>query len=235
MGYTTEFEGAIRIDPPLSEPERDFLKAFCQSRRVERKSGPYAVEAGGSLASYLDSDVIDRNSPPPGQPGLWCQWAPSDNGAFLAWDGGEKFYSAREWMSYIINHFFAPGALGKSLDPGIALFGDHVFNGEILAVGESREDVWLLRVESNAVSFSRGEWPAELLEKWGEEDQKGRGAPRMSELFGYSHRLSFKPAQEVPAFAEEVAHLAFAARERSEIDQAAGPGSPCAGGASLSL
>lgn len=41
-------------------------------------------------------------------PGYWCQWTPNDEGTALAWDEGEKFYSYREWLEFLIDHFLKP-------------------------------------------------------------------------------------------------------------------------------
>ena len=38
------------------------------------------------------------NTPPFGQPGLWCQWVPTDDGHALVWNGHEKFYRSSGWM-----------------------------------------------------------------------------------------------------------------------------------------
>lgn len=144
MGYSTFFNGCVRIDPPLNEAERSYLEAFARSRRVKRGDGPYAL---------TDYHVIDNNCPPTGQPGLWCQWVPTPDGSYLAWDEGEKFYHAAEWMAYLIDHFLKPGAeASKSqLDYFTDFTFDHVVNGEIEAQGDDAEDRWVLVVKGNEV------------------------------------------------------------------------------------
>ncbi|MGL5877657.1 MAG: hypothetical protein ACRC2V_07745 [Xenococcaceae cyanobacterium] len=54
---------------------------------------------------FHHSSVIAHNEPPSNQPGLWCNWISSEEGDFLEWDGGEKFYDYVEWLQYIIKHF----------------------------------------------------------------------------------------------------------------------------------
>lgn len=149
MGYTTEFSGRVAIVPPLDKDEIEFLTKFNRTRRMARRKGPYFVDGTGAYGQGRDDDIIDYNVPAAGQPGLWCQWVPTEDGAFLQWDGGEKFYSAADWMEYVIEHFvkaepIAGGQL-KFLKP-------HVCNGEIEASGEERGDLWKLVVKDNAVS-----------------------------------------------------------------------------------
>lgn len=166
MGYTTDFEGHIEIDPPLNQHEIDYLTKFSESRRMKRTAGPYFVEGSGFRGQDLEDDVIDSNRPPDGQPGLWCQWVPTADGQYIIWDGGEKFYDSPEWMKYLIDHFLKPGCEASQLVDGIkdkvptpfANFTfDHTLNGEIYAQGESSDDRWVLVVRDNEVGVSDAE------------------------------------------------------------------------------
>jgi hypothetical protein len=150
MGYTTEFEGIIRVEPSLNEEEIAYLTKFNKTRRMDRKNGPYFVEGTGSFGQGEDSDILEYNNPPAGQPGLWCQWTPTEDGTGIKWDGGEKFYNAEEWMTYLIDHFLKPGAKATSVLP--FLQANHVLNGEIDAQGEEEDDKWRLIVRNNAVA-----------------------------------------------------------------------------------
>ncbi|HEY1035564.1 MAG TPA: hypothetical protein VGE09_11345 [Pseudoxanthomonas sp.] len=150
MGYTTEFQGQINIEPPLSAEEITFLKKFNETRRMDRRNGPYHVDGTGDFGQGHDSDVRDYNRPPAGQPGLWCNWTPTDDGTAIEWDGGEKFYDSLEWMQYLIEHFLAPGAKAATELP--FLQANHVLNGTIKAQGEEMDDRWKLIVTDNAVS-----------------------------------------------------------------------------------
>lgn len=85
MGYTSEFYGEITIEPPLNGDEIAFLTAFAE----------------------------ERHEDDPAAPGIWCQWVPRAFGSVLAWDEGEKFYNAAEWMAYLIDHFLKPGATAQ--------------------------------------------------------------------------------------------------------------------------
>lgn len=150
MGYTTDFWGEVTVSPPLDTSEIDFLNRFAGSRRMNRKKGPYFAEPGGNYGQDRTDDIINYNDPPPGQPGLWCQWIPSDDGKTIGWDGGEKFYNSVEWMQYIIDHFLRPGAIAKAELP--FLQANHVVSGIIDAQGEEPDDRWRLVVTNNKVT-----------------------------------------------------------------------------------
>ena len=160
MGYTTEFEGSIQIEPPLNAQEISFLRDFNHTRRMNRTRGPLFVRGSGFYGQGDDPDIINHNQPHPDQPGLWCQWTPNEDGTAIVWDGGEKFYSAPEWMMYIISFLLSPIArpyIDAHLDedPRLASFTcDHVLNGVIFAQGEDDEDQWELRVISSLVFVS---------------------------------------------------------------------------------
>jgi hypothetical protein len=168
MGYHTEFIGEVNVEPPLNAAEVEYLKRFSSTRRMWRKSGPYTVvdnlpsvnpnwpvsEWDRKVGQVETADVLDYNSPPPGQPGLWCQWEPTDDGKFIRWDGGEKFYDSPQWMEYLITNFLQEGAAAsRSGDPQFADFTfNHVLNGVINAEGEEQGDVWKLIVTNNDVT-----------------------------------------------------------------------------------
>lgn len=145
MGYTTDFDGSFEITPPLTPEQRAYIVKFSGTRRVRRdeamtgerddpvraavglpvgEEGGYFVGADG----YHGWDgggavgVIDSNTAPAGQPGLWCQWVPSDDGAELGWDGGEKFYEYVEWLKYLVQHFLTPW--GRTLDGTVQWQGE---------------------------------------------------------------------------------------------------------------
>lgn len=158
MGYTTYFDGEIAVTPPLNEVERAYLTKFANSRRMLRERGPYFVDGEGFHGQDRTEDVHDHNAPPEGQPGLWCQWVPNEDGTAIEWDQGEKFYDAPEWMAYLIEHFLQPGAhaasSGETQFAGFTF--DHVLNGEITAEGEESYDRWRLVVTDNAVRVDQG-------------------------------------------------------------------------------
>ncbi|WP_229929242.1 hypothetical protein [Kitasatospora xanthocidica] len=154
MGYTTEFTGRIAVDPPLNEQEIAYLRKFAGTRRMDRANGPYYVDGTGFAGQGHDADIRAFNEPPAGQPGLWCKWEPTDDGAAIEWNGQEKFYGAPEWMAYLVDHFLKPGGHARGEAGFEAFTFDHVLNGVIDAQGEEPWDTWQLTVRDNAVSAS---------------------------------------------------------------------------------
>lgn len=167
MGYQTEFEGRIEIEPPLNPHEIAYLKRFNESRRMDREQGPYYCGTG-PYGQDVEADVRNQNRPDSSQPGLWCNWAPTEDGTALEWDGAEKFYDSEEWMRYIVETFLMPGcniqgemadlSINDSLYPGRYYAPefehftfDHVLTGTINAQGEELDDTWDLVVSNNFV------------------------------------------------------------------------------------
>ena len=135
MGYHTDFFGSFDIHPSLKPEHIAYLKQFAYVRHMKRDpektalrpdplreavglsvglEGAYFVGAGGDFGqeghvySTAADDVLDHNHEPADQPGLWCQWVPSEDGAELKLDDGEKFYEYVEWLEYLIKHFLEP-------------------------------------------------------------------------------------------------------------------------------
>lgn len=157
MGYTTDFDGQLSIDPPLNKAQVAYLNAFSENRRMSRdetkaaakpdprreavglsigKDGGYFVGGGGYHGQDTDDSVNgDTNRPPEGQPGPWCQWVVTEEGDALLWDEGEKFYEYDHWLVYLVEHFFEPW--GKKL------------NGQIKWKGEESDDIGTLFVQDN--------------------------------------------------------------------------------------
>ena len=154
MGYTTTFGGAFIIEPPLNEDEVKYLQAFNATRRMKRTKGQYYV---GDPIDQQD-DVLEYNTPPDGQPSLWCQWTVSDDGTRIMWDEGEKAYNMTEWLTYIIDHFLKPGAVTSNISVQLnhrqlrQFTYDHVVNGSVSAAGEDPGDLWMINVTHNVVS-----------------------------------------------------------------------------------
>jgi hypothetical protein len=166
MGYSTEFEGVVGIDPPLNGHEIAYLRKFSETRRMLRDLGPYFADGSGLRGQGDDSDIRDFNSPPPDQPSLWCDLVPTEDGTGIEWNGGEKFHSAEIWMAYLIDTFLKAGATvqgelanpvaGRHYSPAFEHFTfDHVANGVMDAQGEDPEDRWRLVVTANVVTVQK--------------------------------------------------------------------------------
>lgn len=165
MGYTTSFDGEFTITPPLNAAQVAYLKKFSETRRTKRDEaktalrpdpirdavglpvgpdGGYFVGANGFRGQEAGifgdppaDDVIDHNYSPKDQPGLWCQWTPSEDGTRLEWDGGEKFYGYVEWLEYLVQHFLDPW--GRML------------NGEVRWCGEESDDRGVIYAKDNLI------------------------------------------------------------------------------------
>ena len=158
MGYTTDFVGKIQIDKPLTELQEAYINAFSETRRMRRDvslikdnpkhlhnqlglglgvDGEYFVDGGGYAGQDHEDSIIDYNSPPKNQAGLWCKWEVVDR-QYIQWSGMEKFYYYVEWMEYIINNFLEPWG--------------YTCNGDIQWQGEDTGDIGKIVVKDNIVS-----------------------------------------------------------------------------------
>jgi len=113
----------------------------------------YFVGGLGFAGQAHDPSVIDGNSPPAGQPGLWCHWVVDDDNpdndsdtaekyTTIVWSGDEKFYYYEEWLVYLIDHFLKPWG--------------YTLNGEVEWQGEESTDIGKLVVKKNVVSTKVG-------------------------------------------------------------------------------
>ncbi len=153
MGYTTEFEGRIEIEPALNADEIAYLLKFSDTRRMDRENGPYFVDGNGFAGQGNGPDeVYNHSKPHSSQPGLWCKWAPTEDGTALEWNEHEKFYDSAEWMQYLIDHFIGYGPKARDSNAAwLPILQGHVCNGVISAQGEEPGDAWLLIVKDNQV------------------------------------------------------------------------------------
>jgi hypothetical protein len=107
---------------------------------------------GGHFNSSTDNSVVEYNQAPGersgGQPGLWCQWNPSEDGTEIAWDGSEKFYHYTEWLEYLIDVFLKPWG--------------YKVNGMVEWVGEDSSDIGVIEVVDNVVETHEGKTIAHL-------------------------------------------------------------------------
>ncbi len=145
MGYSTTFTGQVAVEPPLNPHEIAYLDKFADSRRHQRPDGPYSTHDYG----YGEIPSGGYNRAHDGQPSLWCNWEPTDDGTGIRWNSAEKFYDATKWMQYLIDHFLKAGATAQGA-PGFENFTfDHTVNGVIQAQGDDPADGWELLVLDN--------------------------------------------------------------------------------------
>lgn len=163
MGYTSYFMGNVTIDPPLNADEIAYLNDLSSTRRQHHKGGPLVIGSTENYGQGAQEGVISTNDPHPDQPGLWCQWVPSEDGTTLEWDEGEKFYRSAEWMKYIVENLLAPSAVDYLIDHGPedqrlnSFTCGHTVNGTIYVEGEESDDRWQLVVKDNVVMVAEGE------------------------------------------------------------------------------
>lgn len=171
MGYTTDFSGEFKLNKPLAPEHKAYLERFMNTRRMKRNAtltskrpdplrkatglpigeeGAYFVGAKGEYGQEWNSpDMINSNSPPNGQPGLWCQWMPNEEGTAIEWNGGEKFYRYIEWLKYLIKHFLKPWG--------------YILNGRVTWQGESDDDVGVIIARGNAVRTGKEDCQERVL------------------------------------------------------------------------
>ena len=78
MGYTTEFQGEIKIEPELTASQIAFFERMY-----------------GDMREWDPEEHKRTNM-------MWFQWELNKTRDGLQWDGGEKFYDADKCMQYII-------------------------------------------------------------------------------------------------------------------------------------
>ena len=82
MGYSTDFDGSINVEPALTEEQVALFNKNCN----ERHDGA-------------------------GYPGIWCDLEVNEEGDSIQWNGSEKTYALPEWFAYLIKDFFQPAGL----------------------------------------------------------------------------------------------------------------------------
>ena len=163
MGYTTDFEGEFLLDRPLEPEHEAYLRQFSETRRMKRDpqlasdlddpvriaaglpigiEAAYFVGGGGFAGQDKDNSILNYNYESSEQPGLWCQWVPTDDSEGIEWNGVEKFYHYTEWLEYVIEHFLVPW--------------NYVLNGEVYWQGEESSDMGKLLVKDNEVIAREG-------------------------------------------------------------------------------
>ena len=119
MGYDTQFKGSFKPNKPFTQEQTNFINKFSDTRRMKRDvskllllepnfkngfNGSYGID-GEYYIGDDETSVIDYNTPPITQPGLWCQWIIEDGE--IQWDCQEKFYNYVKWLQYIIDNFLS--------------------------------------------------------------------------------------------------------------------------------
>lgn len=156
MGYETEFDGSILIEPSLQGHHRAYLQAFFNTRRMKRdplkvaklpdpkreavglppgEDGEFYVGNEADWGQGQDESVVDYNGYPRTQPGLWCDFNVLDDNELRLNDG--KNYSYIQWLKYLIDRFFKPWG--------------YKLNGQVRWRGEEFSDLGVLNVTDNEI------------------------------------------------------------------------------------
>jgi hypothetical protein len=149
MGYTTEFTGTFKLNKKLDEETHRLLVGLSETRRVARNiegygvEGEFYVDGSGFAGQNREANIIDYNRPPKTQPGLWCNWTPTEDGMEIKWNGAEKFYYYVEWIEYLLNKVLLPR--GYSLHGAVAWRGEE--EGDLGAIQISKGVVRTLKGE----------------------------------------------------------------------------------------
>lgn len=141
MGYTTEFTGKFKFNKKLDMHTHRFLVKLAETRRMQRKvdakygvEGEFYVDGGGDFGQAKEANIINFNTPPQTQPGLWLKWVPTDDGLHYEWNQAEKFYNYIEWLQYVIDNILT--LRGYSLE------------GVVHWTGEERDDIGTIQCVS---------------------------------------------------------------------------------------
>jgi hypothetical protein len=119
MGYDTTFDGMFRLDRPLTPEHKAVLDELAQEEHVGGEDGKPIREVRS------------------GRPCIYCQWRTTDDGMFIIWDMGEKFYGWLEWLTYIVEHYLKPWG--------------YRLNGEVRWRGDDRSDSGIIFIKDNRI------------------------------------------------------------------------------------
>lgn len=204
MGYTTNFSGKFNLDKCLTIAQYNYLMAFSGTRRMARNEfavdqmrdhkrqavglpvgvqGEFFVGNEANFGQDRDASVLDHNHPPSTQPGLWCQWEPTEDGMHIVWNGAEKFYNYVEWLEYIIANFLIPWGL--------------TLNGSVKYQGEEIGDTGTIVVKDNVVV--REDLAAQQETKLRELISKAVAKKITQRVVGTNRNKSLKNTQQVIA------------------------------------
>lgn len=137
MGYEVEYRGEIRCDPPLTAPERRWLRGF------------------GDLRHHAPGDV---NAVAQGMPGYWCPWAPTPDGHLSLPEWPTKEHMPGEWLRWLADSVWCGDR--AVADPALkGVMREHRLRGVVHAVGRASGDEWRLVVDGQAMTVERRRMP----------------------------------------------------------------------------
>jgi hypothetical protein len=102
--WKPEEENGIWFVDPECKLEPDFFDE-------EYKKVLYAIPYNNEKRKAYELEkwgCISINEVNPGMPSFYCQWVPTEDMTGIEWDGGEKFYQAKEWIKFLIKNYLKP-------------------------------------------------------------------------------------------------------------------------------
>jgi hypothetical protein len=183
MGYTTDFEGVLTFDKPLTEKQRDYINTLNRTRRMKRDvnklmelyggkhgnpfaknkkdpkevyghEGEFFARDDGNFGQSDDASVIDHNCPP-GQVGF--AQGEVENGQPGLWCQWEISEDGKELMWDGGEKFFNYTAWLKYLINKFFIPWGIFASGEIMWYGEDRSDIGKIKVHNNEVFVFDGD------------------------------------------------------------------------------
>jgi hypothetical protein len=149
MGYTTSFQGAFRLNKPLTLAHTALLQMI--------------HDDGSDMPQEQWDELTAEAKPSKKKPKLatrpngYCQWMPTKDRRGICWDGAEKFRDYPEWLQFLIDNILEPWG--------------YTLSGEVQYQGEDRSDYGILRVTDGEVDVVKNptkawkEIPAAMRER----------------------------------------------------------------------
>lgn len=150
MGYSTDFFGKFQLDKKLTYDQAKYLRLYSKTRHYRRQGnasdlmnklnipfgedGEFFAEEDEVNPRYRFS-IINYNDPPGDCPGLWCDWAPTEDNLGIEWNGSEKFYNYVDWLNFILKNFLTPWGYNLT--------------GYVRFQGENKSDKGYIRIKNN--------------------------------------------------------------------------------------
>ena len=151
MEHHTTYLGQLRLDPPLSDAELDWLRSFAEwgggptGDPFDVPMNPRAELADGAgWGGYPDG----RDRPRTGIPGGVRDWVPCDQGCHLMWRPAPCSNDALLALRFLVDHYLGPRALARGRGPVFDDFTfDHRVDGVLAGHRDDTEELFLLRAE----------------------------------------------------------------------------------------
>lgn len=150
LKYLTKFQDTRRMkrDEKITSGRPDPIRQAvglpvgpegCFFVGAEGMAGQEDPDGGGwsGPEHYAKVGILDYNSSPADQPGLWCCWEPTEDGKGIWVPHENKHYHYIEWLQYLLDNFLTPWGYNLS--------------GKVRWKGESSDDRGFLCVSNNKI------------------------------------------------------------------------------------